>query len=230
MGPHEVRCFMERTELSRDAFKVWNMTCQSLGPASLEGAAAVMIGGSGDFSVVQGGFDWHEPMLGLLREVVRRKLPTFASCFGHQALAQSLGGVLVRDPARGELGTHPVTLTADGQRDPLFGQLPTVFTANFGHTDQVVSLPPEMEHLAATELCPIQATRVRGTQIVSTQFHPELTWQDNLDRWLAYLRNYRAEGESLEEAEARARAGCHASPHSLTLLPRFVEQVGLRDL
>ena len=221
----EVDCFVRQTGLPRDAFYRVNLTADPLSPARLEGADVVMVGGSGEFSVVKGGFAWHAPMLELMREVVRREIPMFASCVGHQALAQALGGRLVRDEeGGGEVGTLEVTLTEEGEADPVFGELPRRFMAQLGHLDQVVELPAGFVNLASSPLCEVQALRLAGTSIISTQFHPELTMEDELERWLRYIRNYKHDHETQDEAEARARAACHPSLESSRLL-----RIYLRD-
>ncbi len=231
MLEHELACFSQTSGLPQGAFAPLNMTTGLLGAGCLDGVGAVMIGGSGDFSVVLGGFGWHAPMLELLREIVRRKVPTFASCFGHQALAQSLGGDLEREDGGGELGTFEIALTERGRQDRLFGQMPPRFMAQLGHFDLVRRLPPGMDNLASSALCAIQAARVRGAPIVTTQFHPELTASAQLERWMRYVEHYRQEGETIEAARARARGQVHPSPESATLLRRFLEtELGLEGL
>ena len=223
MVEHEQLCFSDRSGLGPEAFAPLNMTCEAMGAGCLEGIDAVMIGGSGDFSVAVGGFEWHAPMLALLQEIVRREVPTFASCFGHQALAQSLGGEVIREPEQGELGTFEISLNERGRQDPLFGTLPERFMAQLGHYDRVSRLPEGVDHLASSALCEFQALRVRGTSIVTTQFHPELSGEAQLERWMRYIHHYTAPGETIEEARRRARSYVHPSPESSTLLERFVE-------
>src|SRR4029079_6289460 len=41
-----------------------------------------------------------------LREVVAARTPTFGICFGHQLLAQALGGEVQKNPRGREMGTH----------------------------------------------------------------------------------------------------------------------------
>ena len=223
MLEHEHQCFAQRAHLPYKAFKPINMTCQDLSLEALEGCQAVRIGGSGDFSVVVGGFDWHEPMLALLRQIAQRRMPCFASCFGHQALIQALGGELRRDPEHSEVGTYELTLNEDGQADPLFGILPQVFNAHFGHLDRVTVLPDAFTNMASSQLCAVQATRLGDAPIVTAQFHPELSYLDNLERWLNYLRNYSDPDTPVEEAEADARRRCFPGPESTTLIKRFVD-------
>ena len=74
--------------------------------------------------------------------------PTFASCWGFQALAKALGGSVVSDITRAELGTCELQLTQAGQRDPVFRQLGASFYAQVGHHDTVDVLPADAVPLA----------------------------------------------------------------------------------
>ena len=57
----------------------------------------VLLGGSGDYSVAAGG-DWLQPALETMRELYELGKPTFASCWGFQALAKALGGEVITEP------------------------------------------------------------------------------------------------------------------------------------
>lgn len=226
MAAHELNAFVTRTGLSPDNFQILNTVTDPMNSQVLDTADIVMIGGSGDFSLVSSGFEWHTPFLEWMRELVRRGVPTFASCFGFQALVQALGGTLKHDENCAELGTHRVTLTDAGLDDPVFGQLPAQFDAQFGHNDSAAQLPPTLEHLASSQRCLYQAVRVRGTPIVATQFHPELDMHGNLDRFQNYLENYRGDAATYEEAWQRALALHRPSPHCSALLKHFLQVHG----
>lgn len=220
---HELNCFIERSGLPAACFTAWNMVTESLSPSILEGVDVVMVGGSGDYSVVSGGFAWHEPMLELMRTIVKRHQPMFASCFGFQALVQALGGQLARDPARAELGTFTIELTEAGRQDSLLSQAPARFDAQLGHNDSAVALPEELICLARSARCDLQAVRHRHAPIVATQFHPELNEQDNIRRYLRYIQAYKKPGESIEEARERAHEMHRPSPHANELVRAFLE-------
>ena len=228
MAEHEREAFAGRCELPVECFSAFNIARQPLQEFSAEGFDALMVGGSGAFSLVEGGFDWHEDFLSLTRRILAMRMPVFASCFGFQAIVQALGGELAKDPARAELGTHVVTLTEEGRVDPLFGDLPPVFDAQFGHNDSAIRLPDELIHLASTERCPYQAIRVRGCPVVATQFHPELNRSGNLDRFRNYLKNYQQPGHSYEEAMAHAESIHRETPHACGLLHSFVADLRVR--
>jgi GMP synthase (glutamine-hydrolysing) len=152
--------------------------------------------------------------------------PTFASCWGFQAMARALGGEVVTDMDRAEVGTHELVLTDAGRRDPVFGPLaeagPT-FYAQLGHKDIVVRLPDRAELLVSSRRVENQAFRFPGKHIYCTQFHPELNRRTLLDRLRKYPRY--VEEISGMPYEQFTRNHCHESPHTEDLLPRFVTQV-----
>ena len=105
-----------------------------------------------------------------LREVVRQDVPTFGICFGHQILAQALGGEVRRNPRGREIGTRRIEKLAD---DPIFDGIPDVFDANVTHIDTVVVLPRGATALAKNDLEDHHAIRFTET-CYGVQFHPEL--------------------------------------------------------
>jgi GMP synthase (glutamine-hydrolysing) len=222
MLEHELECFVERCAIERGRFRPLNLAAEPIDPDVLRDVDAVMIGGSGDYSLAKGGFDWHGDYLEFMRAVIRRDVPTFASCFGFQAIVQALGGRVVRDPDAAEVGTFPITLTDEGRGDPSFSDFDATFEAQLGHNDSVRELPDELIRLAFSARCQTQAIRVKGHDIVATQFHPELSMEDNIVRYMRYLHAYRpdlTEDEALEVA-----SGIHRpSPAANRLLRAFVE-------
>ncbi|MDO8106563.1 glutamine amidotransferase [Isoptericola sp. b441] len=108
----------------------------------------------------------------LLDEVVARDFPFLGACYGVGTLGVHQGGVV--DRTYGEaVGAVPVTLTADGRRDPVFEGLPDTFDAFVGHKEAIHTPPPHAVVLATSPGCPVQAFRVK-TNLYATQFHPEL--------------------------------------------------------
>lgn len=205
-----------------DQIRCVDLLSTSLDADVLVGADALLVGGSGDHSVldetpaIRGFIDF-------LAEVCERGFPTFASCFGFQGLALALGGRVVADASRAEVGSYPLTLTAAGHADPLFAALPSPFIAQLGHKDHVTALPSGVDNLAHSERSSFQALKVAGKPIYATQFHPELTWKDNRMRFMRYMDTY---GALFGAQEAQERLDSHVpGPAANTLLARFVEQV-----
>jgi GMP synthase (glutamine-hydrolysing) len=221
MRGHEVRRFAQALGCGEDQIRVWDLVGAPPGPRDLEGADVVLLGGSGDYSVSEGGH-WLDGVLASLRLVHASGVPTFASCWGFQAMACAMGGVVVADPDRAEVGTLTVTLTPAGERDPVLGPLGRSFPAQIGHQDIVDVLPEGAILLASTERVKHHAYRFEDRPIYCTQFHPELDRDALLDR----LRVYPTYVESIVGVsfEEFART-CRPSPETDGLLSRFVEHV-----
>ena len=65
-------------------------------------------------------------------------------------MARALGGECLNDLPNAELGTIELEITEAGSDDPVFGQLPRVFTAQAGHEDHVIALPADAVLLASS--------------------------------------------------------------------------------
>lgn len=215
MLEHEQGCFAATTRRNTEELHFHNVVERVPSVSEMEAFDAVIIGGSGDFSVVERDQPFIDPVVELVRELVENRFPTFGCCFGYQLLVDAMGGGVVRDPANAEIGSFDVALTEEGTRDPLFGQLPETFIAQMGHFDRAAVLPEGIPNLAGSRRCPHQALRVPGAPIWATQFHPELDHKGNRTRCVAYIKEF---GE-FEDYKALP------SPEALTILPKFLELV-----
>ena len=121
---------------------------------------------SGSQTSVYDDHDWIHALTSWVRDVHRADVPSLGICWGHQFLAQSLGGRVV-DMGEHELGYRTVRRRGD---DPLFADVPRTFTAFQTHSDRVAELPPDAVELARNEYG-VQAFRL-GTRY-GVQFHPE---------------------------------------------------------
>jgi len=149
---------------------------------------AVLIGGAGAFSAIEQ-YRWTGALHDLVRRAVDAGLPMLGSCWGHQVIAEALGGTVVCDPDRTELGCRSVYRTEEGAEDPLFGRFSTPFKANMGHHDRVVSLPPGAVELARNDQ-PNQAYRLENQPVYGTQFHSELDAEREKERLLQYKAEF----------------------------------------
>jgi GMP synthase (glutamine-hydrolysing) len=116
---------------------------------------------------------WDEPWLPATREwvseAVERGLPGLGICFGHQLLADVLGGT-VEDMGEYELGYRTVRRTEAGREDPVHGTLDEEFFVFTTHSDAVTELPPGAT-LTAENDYGIHGFR-RGA-VFGMQSHPE---------------------------------------------------------
>lgn len=216
MLEHERRCFAAATGHDESELHFCNVVEEVPPVAAVLSHDAMLIGGSGDFSVAAPDHPFFVPVAGLLRTLVRRGFPIFGSCFGYQLLVDALGGHVETDPTASEVGSFNVNLTDDGKQDDLFGRLPDRFVAQMGHLDRATELAPGLLNLATSRRCPHQALRVPGAPIWATQFHPELDDTTNLDRCIAYAKQY------LIESEEPSRESL-PSPDAASIIPLFLE-------
>ena len=110
----------------------------------------------------------------LIRDTVRDGVPYWGSCLGVQLLASSLGARVYAGP-QPEVGVLPVTLTAEGQSDPVFAGLPAEFLTLQWHGD-TFDVPEGGVLLASSPAFPNQGFRV-GRTAYGVQFHVEVTEQ-----------------------------------------------------
>jgi len=221
MLAQEVRCFARSLDCPLSAIEVFDLLSAAVPLGKLHGADMVLLGGSGHYSAAGEGA-WLERALDSLRDIHRLAKPTFASCWGFQAMSRALGGRCINDPANAEIGTIELHLTSAGRTDPLFGQLPARFLAQAGHEDHVVDLPPGAVLLACSERVAEQALCFRDKPIYCTQFHPELDRAALVERVAAYPE-YVARIARMSLCDFTPT--CRETPEANSLLRRFVELV-----
>jgi GMP synthase (glutamine-hydrolysing) len=110
--------------------------------------------------------DWIAPLVDYVADAHEAGVPVLGVCFGHQVLAEALGGT-VEDMGAFELGYREVDRTGD---DPVFAGVPETFTTFTTHGDAVTELPPGATLLAENDYG-VHAFRVGDS--VGVQFHPE---------------------------------------------------------
>lgn len=115
---------------------------------------------------------WIAPLELLLRAAVERGTPTLGVCFGHQVLAQALGGTVQRNPLGRELGTVEIEANEHAASDPLLAPLGSRFLVQVTHLDTVTRPPEGAVVLARSNGDHCQAYRYRRAWGV--QFHPEV--------------------------------------------------------
>jgi GMP synthase (glutamine-hydrolysing) len=193
MCAHEHRCFAERAGLPLDHVDVHGMPGGRPSRGQLARYDAIFFGGSGAYSVLDD-VPWIRDGLDVLQEVASMQKKAFASCFGFQGLSLALGGTVIHDNDLTEMGATRLSLTAEGQADPVMSVLPTEFWAEEGHHDHVMELPKGVTLLATGSRVRLQAFKVDGIPFYASQFHPELTVRRTLERFIHYRDHYIDEG------------------------------------
>lgn len=145
---------------------------------------------TGSSSSVHHRAPWSEAAGAWVAARIQEGLPTLGVCYGHQLIADALGGESLPNPGGPEVGTFEVEVHTD---DPLFDGLPGTFKTHLIHYDAVTRLPPGARALARSAATEFQAFAI-GEHVRCVQWHPE----------------FDAEGTReavLQDAEALLRAG-----------------------
>ncbi|MBM3162014.1 MAG: glutamine amidotransferase [Chlorobi bacterium] len=129
---------------------------------------------SGSHAMVTDNSAWSLAIEAWICLLVRKSVPFFGICYGHQLLGRALDGVAGYNPRGLEIGTVSISVTPEAGSDPLFGAIPRLFHAHAIHEQSVLELPPGAVCLARNEHEPHHAFRI-GTCAWGVQFHPEYT-------------------------------------------------------
>jgi GMP synthase (glutamine-hydrolysing) len=201
--------------LERDAVDVVAVA-EGESPPDPQAPSGVVVTGSSAF--VSERAAWSERTGAWLLEVIRAGTPLLAICYGHQLLAQALGGRVGRNPRGREIGTAALRLRPAAFEDPLLGVLESPVDVQETHVETVLALPPGVEPLAETDADPNQAFRVGGCAW-GVQFHPE--FDADVIRGYLEARRELIRGEGLDPEALLARVA--DSPAGPRLLRRFGE-------
>ena len=136
-------------------------------PADIDEVDAYLITGSK--SSVYEDKPWIATLIEFVRELDRRRKKIVGICFGHQLVAQALGGRTEKSPKGWGVGLHSYRFASTpGWHD---GQGPE-FSILVSHQDQVVENAEGAQVLASSEFCENAVVQV-GDHILTFQGHPE---------------------------------------------------------
>jgi GMP synthase-like glutamine amidotransferase len=137
-------------------------------PAKVEDHDAYLITGSP--AGVYEDLPWISPLLTFLK-LAKGRARLVGICFGHQAMAQALGGH-VEKSAKGwgvGLQTYPIV------RPEAWMDNVSLVSVPASHQDQVVLQPPGTELTASSTFTPYAALAWTDGSAISFQFHPEFS-------------------------------------------------------
>ena len=112
---------------------------------------------------------WIPQLVDYVAEVADAGVPILGVCYGHQVLAEALGG-RVAGMDEFELGYNEIQRRPEASDDELLDGLGAEFTVFTTHGDAVVDLPAEAELLAENEF---GVHAFRAGHAWGVQFHPE---------------------------------------------------------
>ena len=175
---------------------------------------------TGSHSMVTDKEAWNRETAAWLPGAVASNVPLLGVCYGHQLLADALGGRVGNHPQGLEMGTVEIRLESAAKNDLLMKKLPETFQVHASHTQSVISLPPDALLLAANAWEAHHAFAV-GECAWGIQFHPEF----DVDIMRTYLDAFRNLLISQGQDAGRLLKQVKETPYSRQVLERFAEIV-----
>lgn len=172
-------------------------------PADIDEVDAYLITGSK--TGVYEDKDWIPPLMDFVRKLHDAKKPTIGICFGHQLIAQALGGKVRKSDKGWGIGVHSYEV----QETPAWMPEPLErFNLLVSHQDQVEALPPGGKVLASSDFCPMAMVQV-GDHMLTFQAHPEFT--RDYSKSLMDLRREAFGEELVDKGQASLQNDIHES-------------------
>jgi GMP synthase-like glutamine amidotransferase len=112
---------------------------------------------------------WIEPLMHFIRSADDAKM--VGICFGHQVMAEALGGHVEKSEKGWGAGLHRYTVI---QSEPWIDTAGIV-AVPASHQDQVMVQPPNTQVVAASDFTPFAALAWTDRPAISFQFHPEFS-------------------------------------------------------
>ncbi|MFD2648074.1 type 1 glutamine amidotransferase [Devosia albogilva] len=140
---------------------------------------------------------WLDPLRDFIRRAYAANTPMLGICFGHQIMADALGGVVTKSEKGWGIGRHTYQVTA---RPAFMADAPEALSVACSHQDQVIEAPSEAEVILASEFTPNAGLAYRNGAALSFQPHPE--FEDDYAQALAEMRRGRAPDAVVDSAVA----------------------------
>lgn len=113
---------------------------------------------------------WIDPLRQFIRAAYEASTPMLGVCFGHQIMADALGGDVRKSDKGWGIGRHIYRHTAIS---PLLSDLPAEVAIAASHQDQVITPPAIAEVYLSSEFTPNAGLIYENGAAISMQPHPE---------------------------------------------------------
>jgi GMP synthase-like glutamine amidotransferase len=113
---------------------------------------------------------WIVPLMDFIRSAKGSRM--IGVCFGHQVMAEALGGRVVKSDKGFGAGLHRYRIV---HSEPWMVDERATIAIPASHQDQVIVQPPNTEVVAESDFTPFAALAWTDRPAISFQFHPEFT-------------------------------------------------------
>lgn len=132
---------------------------------------------------------WIAPLITWVQNAFKQQSRLLGICFGHQLLAEALGGKVINSEKGWGTGVRTLAVEENGAER---SQLSLIYS----HQDQVIKLPAQARVLLGDDFCPVAAFAIEQ-QVLGFQGHPEFT-AEYTRKLYAYRKN--CIGKNFEQA------------------------------
>ena len=158
------------SSLLNNKIRFWNVGVyniyENIFPENLTSYNAFIITGSA-YGVYEN-YSWIQELFEVIKKIVHLKIPLLGICFGHQAIAQALGGHVIKSSKGWGIGIKEITTKKYNSLLGNFNKLNLIFF----HQDQAVKLPQDSELIASSSFGNISSFSI-GDKVLALQAHPE---------------------------------------------------------
>ena len=205
------------SSLLNNKIRFWNVGVyniyQNIFPENLTFYNAFIITGSA-YGVYEN-HSWIQELFEVIKKIVHLKIPLLGICFGHQAIAQALGGHVIKSSKGWGIGIKEITTTKYKSILGNFKKLNLIFF----HQDQVIKLPKNAELIASNSFCIMSSFSIDNS-VLTLQAHPEFSKDFSLKLLEARKSNIRHKTylEAVNELETLEHDGELIKPNIIDFL------------
>lgn len=150
---------------------------------------------TGSAAGVYDDYIWLDPLRDFIRRAYAQKTPMAGICFGHQVIADALGGVVRKSEKGWGLGRHVYDVKTE--KGPFAPRGDTLAVA-CSHQDQVIEAPRDAQVILGSDFTPNAGLFYNNGAALSFQPHPE--FKDAYALELAHLRRGIATDDVVDRA------------------------------
>lgn len=155
---------------------------------------------------------WIEPLRQFIRKAYAAGIPMLGICFGHQIMADALGGEVRKSEKGWGVGRHIYNVV---DRPDFMADAPETLAIACSHQDQVIVPPETAKVILSTPFTPNAGLYYANEKALSFQPHPE--FKDDYALALSELRR-----EALGAEKADRAAASFSTPSDSDLLSRYI--------
>jgi GMP synthase-like glutamine amidotransferase len=156
---------------------------------------------------------WMDPLRAFVRGAFEAKTPIVGVCFGHQIIADAMGGVVRKSEKGWGVGRHTYDIIR--HRDWMNGGGATI-SLSASHQDQVIEPPAGAATLASSKHTDHAMLAYDNAPVISVQGHPEFS-----DRFVSALYSARR-GKTLSDAAVDAALESLTRPEDNALVGEWI--------